>query len=371
MVGIDKKIISIIIPVFNEAKNAPLLYHEVMEHVRDLPHTFKFIFVDDGSHDFSSEAVEELARNVDHVQLIQFSRNFGKEAAVSAGLHAAYENGSDAAMAIDADFQHPPQLIADFIDKWQDGVDVVVGVKRYGPTEGWFKRFSSDLFYKLIKPISHIDLVPHATDFRLLDRKVLQAFMDLPERNRMTRGLVDWLGFNRDFVYFEAAERLHGQRGYSYRKLVQLAIDSLTSYTMLPLRIAGYLGLGIIVTIGPLGIFTYIEMFVMHDPLGWNVSNIVMLALMLLFLIGLVLASLGLVALYIAQIHTEVTGRPLYIVRKRVTSGDAALHKSRPRKDAAKEVIAQTAELTHNRKARLSAKRTQLKRLKTATESVE
>lgn len=315
-----KKLISIVVPVHNEAKNAPLLYKEVTDHVKNLPYSFEFIYVDDGSKDFSSEAVEHLVARHPNVKLIQLSRNFGKEAAVTAGLHAAK---GDAAMVMDADLQHPPRLIGEFIQKWEAGKDVIVGVRKSSPSESWFKRFTSDLFYKLITPVSNTDLIPHATDFRLMDRKVVDAFCVLSERNRMTRGLIDWLGFNRDFVYFIADERAFGERSYSYKKLVELAINSFTSYTMVPLRFAGYLGAATMAVAGPLSALLYVETFLMRDPFGWNISNITMLTLFMTFLIGIVLGCLGLVAMYIARIHHEVSGRPLYVVRKEVVSRDA------------------------------------------------
>lgn len=310
--------ISIVVPVYNEALNAPLLYHEVVKTIKKLPYKFEFIYVDDGSKDDSAAVLEKLAKKQKNVRLIQFSRNFGKEAAVSAGLHAAK---GDAAMVLDADFQHPPRLITDFIKKWKNGADVVVGIRDSNSGESWFKKFSSDMFYRLIKPVSNTDIIPHATDFRMLDRKVIDAFNRLGERNRMTRGLIDWLGFKRDFIHFEAEERKHGERSYGYRKLFQLAINSFTAYSLVPLRLAGYIGLVIVAVSGPLGLFAFVEMFLFDDPLRLGISNVVMLALLLTFLVGIMLGCLGLVAMYIAHIHSEVSNRPLYVIEKDVRSG--------------------------------------------------
>lgn len=317
--------ISIIIPVYNEALNAPLLYHEIVRHIKDLPYEFEFIYVDDGSKDFSSEAIEKLIRHHSDVRLIQFSRNFGKEAAISAGLHTAAEHGSDAALMLDADFQHPPKLIKAFIAKWQDGADVIIGVRKSSKSEGWFKRFTSDLFYALIKPIANTDLIPHATDFRLLERKVIEAFGKLSEHDRMTRGLIDWLGFNRDFVHFHADPRKHGTASYSYRKLIELAIRSFTSYTMLPLRLAGYVGAITTAIIGPVTLFLYLETYAFDDPMHLGITNLTLISLLLVFLVGIVLGCIGLVALYIAHIHAEVINRPLYVVRKHVRNGHPEL----------------------------------------------
>lgn len=317
--------ISIIIPMYNEELNAPLLYDEIMRHVAELSYRFDFIYVDDGSKDGSVAAIERLIKRHHNVRLIEFSRNFGKEAAVSAGLHAAR---GDASLILDADFQHPPCLINEFIEKWQNGADVVVGVMRYGSADSWLKKFTSNWYYRVIKPITTTDLIPHATDFRLLDKRVTQAFSRMTEHNRMTRGLIDWLGFRRDFVYFEAAKRKHGVRGYSYRKLVVLAMQSFTSYSLVPLKLAGYAGAVIVMISGPFGLFVYAESHLFGDPLNWRPSNVVLLALLLIFLIGIVLACMGLVAMYIAHIHAEVVDRPLYVIRQDISGTETLLEEA-------------------------------------------
>jgi glycosyltransferase involved in cell wall biosynthesis len=231
---------------------------------------------------------------------------------VSAGLHAAR---GDAAIILDADLQHPPSLINTFLQKWQRGAEVVVGVKRYGKSDGWFKRFSSDWFYRLFRIVAESDITPHASDYRLLDRRVINAFGSMHEHNRITRGLIDWLGFRRDYVQFEAAPRLHGQRSYTFRKLFALALHTFTSYSLLPLQLASYLGYAMLFITIPLGLFLSIDKFVLNDPLGLHITSAGMLALLNVLLIGMVLACMGFMGLYIARIHAEVTGRPLYIVR--------------------------------------------------------
>lgn len=308
-------LISIIVPVYNEAPNIPILHDEITRNVAGLPYDFEFVFIDDGSRDGSAGAVQKLAKIKRRVQLIELSRNFGKEAAVSAGLHAAK---GDAAIILDADLQHPPSIIRKFIKKWRGGADVVVGVKRYGKSDGWFKRWTSDCFYRILKPISNAEITPHAADYRLLDRRVIDAFASLKEHNRITRGLIDWLGFRRDYVQFDVSPRLHGERSYTFRKLFALAMNSFTAYSLLPLKLAGYLGNSILLLSAPAGIFLYVETYLLNDPLNWNITGTAMLAMLILFLIGMVLACIGLVALYIAHIHAEVTNRPLYVIRERL-----------------------------------------------------
>lgn len=308
-----KQLISVVVPIHNEAPNIPLLYQELDTHTRGLPYRFEFIFVDDGSSDDSREILERVSRKDRRVRLIEFARNFGKEAAVSAGLHTAHGH---AAVILDADLQHPPSLINKFIAAWKQGADVVVGIKRYSRYEGRFKRFTSDLFYRLLATVAHTRITPHASDYRLVDKKVIIAFRQLTERNRLTRGLIDWLGYRRQYVHFEAPPRKAGTASYGYRKLFALAMNSFTAYSLLPLKVAGYLGAFILVTAAPLGGFLLLETYLLQDPWHWNITGTALLAVLILILVGLVLACLGLVAMYIAHIHAEVTNRPLYVIRK-------------------------------------------------------
>lgn len=315
-------LISIIVPVYNEASNIPLLHDEIVKNVSGLPYSFEFVFVDDGSHDNSAEAIHQLAdkQKDEQLQLIELSRNFGKEAAVSAGLQAAK---GDAAIILDADLQHPPKLIRNFIHKWRTGAEVVVGVKNYGKSEGWLKRMSSDLFYNLLRPISETEITPHAADYRLLDRRVINAFSEMHEHNRLTRGLIDWLGFRRDYVHFEVSPRASGERSYTFRKLLTLAINSFTAYSLLPLRVASYIGYFILALTIPGGLFLAIDIYLFKDPLGLHVTSLGMLAVLILFLIGVVLVCMGFIALYIAHIHAEVINRPLYVIRDKLeTNGN-------------------------------------------------
>jgi dolichol-phosphate mannosyltransferase len=310
-----KQLISVVVPIHNEAPNIPLLYQELDTHTRSLPYRFEFIFVDDGSNDDSMDLLQKVSRKDRRVRLIEFARNFGKEAAVSAGLHTAH---GSAAVILDADLQHPPSLINKFIATWKQGADIVVGVKRYSRYEGRFKRFTSDMFYRILGAVAHTRITPHASDYRLVDKKVIDAFCKLTERNRITRGLIDWLGFRREYVHFEAPPRAAGVASYGYRKLFTLAMNSFTAYSLLPLKLAGYFGAFILATAAPLGTFLLIETYLLNDPLNWNITGTALLAVFILILVGLMLACLGLVALYIAHIHAEVTNRPLYVIREEV-----------------------------------------------------
>lgn len=310
-----QQLISIIVPIYNESQNIPLLYSAITQQFKKLSdYKFEVIMVDDGSRDDSLAKIQQLSRRDPRVRALEFARNFGKEAATSAGLHAAQ---GDAAILIDADLQHPPTYFSTFIKKWQKGADIVVGVREYSDKESLFKRATSKLFYRLFGMVSTTEVTPHATDFRLLDRTVIDAFSQLTERGRITRGLIDWLGYKRDYVAFDAPPRLHGEAAYTVSKLIKLAMDSFTAHSLLPLKVAGYLG-GIIIAITvPLGLFMYVEKYLLGDPYGLQFTGTAMLAVLILFLVGIILFCLGLVALYIARIHTEVMNRPLYVVRER------------------------------------------------------
>lgn len=307
----NPKLITIIVPVYNEAPNIPLLYKAILASINKLSYKFELIFVDDGSRDHSPVVARQIAEHDDRVTVIEFARNFGKEEAVSAGLHAAT---GDAAVILDADLQHPPKLIKKFVKEWERGAGVVIGVRKYSSDESWFKRFSSKWFYRILRRISSTDVVPHATDYRLLDRTAVNAFKQFTERNRITRGLIDWMGFKRGYVYFEAPPRQNGVATYSYKKLFNLAINSFTAHSLVPLKFAGYLGgLILFVSLG-LGLTVCIE-YLLGDPYDWRVTGTAWLAILILFLVGVILVCLGLVALYIARIHEEVMNRPLYITK--------------------------------------------------------
>jgi len=312
----QRKLISIVIPVYNEEKNIPLIYGE-MEKVwplLDNDYDYEIIFVNDGSQDGSGEIMEKLASVNRKIKYIEFSRNFGKEIATSAGLHHA--NG-DAAIIIDADLQHPPELIPEFIQKWREGADVVIGVREKNQGEGLVKKAGSYLFYKVMGLIGETKIVPRSTDYRLIDKQVIQEFRRFTERNRITRGLLEWLGFKRAYIYFSANGRKFGERRYSYLKLIKLAFSSVTTHSLFPLKLAGYLGVIITFFSGFLGLFIFIEKYILGDVWRLNFSGPAILAVINLFLVGIILICLGFVALYIANIHGEVINRPMYVIRKK------------------------------------------------------
>lgn len=311
---IENKKISIVIPAYNEEGNIPLIYARLKDLLSSLPCAYEIVFVNDGSTDRTEEEIEKIEGQDKNVRAIEFSRNFGKECATSAGVRAA---SGDACILIDADLQHPVEIIPEFLKKWENGAEVVVGVRTNNSAESIIKKVGSSLFYKIMNRISGVPFIPRSTDFRLLDRSVIDAYNNFTERERMTRILIAWLGFKRDFVYFTASERASGKASYSFLKLVKLAMSTFVGHSLLPLKLAGYLGTFITFISGITGIFIVIEKYILNDPWGLNFSGPAMLAIFNLFLIGIVLSCLGLVAMYVAQIHKEVLNRPLYVVRKK------------------------------------------------------
>lgn len=220
---------------------------------------------------------------------------------------------------MDVDLQHPPQLLAKFVEKWYAGSDVVIGVRNNDAGQGWFKKLGSKLYYKIINAIStETEIVPRATDYRLLDRTVVNEFIRLSERHRMTRGLIDWLGFRRDYIYFDTPKRAHGEATYGMWKLTKLATESFISHSLMPLRLAGYLGVLIMILAGSLGVVMFVDRYLY--PMGLAFSGTAILANIVLFLVGIVLIALGLLAFYIGFIYAETQNRPLYVVRSRITS---------------------------------------------------
>lgn len=305
------KKISIIIPIYNEELNVPLIHTKLGKTLTTLPYDYEIIFIDDGSSDLSAKVARDITSIDPHVRLLEFSRNFGKEAATSAGFHHAT---GDAVICIDADLQHPPKLIPEFIKSWEAGNEVVIGVRNNNASDSRVKKIGSYLYYKIIASISATEIIPRATDFRLLDRIVVDEFNKLSEHSRMTRGLIDWLGFRRDVIYFDAPERQFGEAAYTFIQLVKLAVESIIAHSLAPLRLAGYLGGVIVISSSILATTMLVDRYFLN--FGFHFSGPAILAVAILFLVGIVLVALGLIAYYIGHIYHDVQNRPLYIVRK-------------------------------------------------------
>jgi dolichol-phosphate mannosyltransferase len=275
-------------------------------------YNWEFIYVNDGSSDNSLIILRELARLNKKNKVIDLSRNFGKEIALSAGVHEI-EN-TNAVICLDADLQHPPELIPKLLKAWDQGSEIVATIRTSIEKQPFLKRIGSLLFYWLMSKISGVEMRTQTTDFRLYDQKVIQVFRNVTERQRMFRGIMDWMGFKKTYIQFKANARQEGEAGYSYLKLWHLAINSITSFSLWPLRITGRIGVLITLSSGGFLLWMLANYFLVNKALYSPLAFVVVVNT---FLIGLVLISIGLVALYIGNIHTEVINRPLYIVRER------------------------------------------------------
>lgn len=305
--------ITLLIPIYNESGNIHALVRETDAALAHLDRfEFSYLFVDDGSTDASVSMLEQLAGADPRIGVLELSRNFGKELALTAGLNAI---DADAVIIMDADLQHPPAYIPEMIRLWEDGWEIVATKRTHSDKQPVLRRFGSHVFYWLLNSISPFKMEPNTTDFRLLDRVVVEALKRFTETNRMVRGLIDWMGYRKTFIEFEAPSRRSGAAGYTYGRLFRLAIDSFTSFSLVPLKVAGYMG--ILVT----SVFGLLLAFMVIDKFSWNAMGFTPIAFVIVtnvIMNGIVLICLGLVALYIGHIHTEVIGRPLYLVRKAI-----------------------------------------------------
>ena len=306
--------ITLIIPACNEAKNLLPFYEETHKVLQSLDAwIWDFIFIDDGSTDATWQVINGISSGDPRVKGVQLSRNFGKEMALTAGVLECAKL-SDAVIFMDADLQHPPSVIPKLIQQWELGFQIVTAQRKSIRYSMW-REIGSNFFFFMLNRFSKLNIQHKATDFRLLDRKVLEALQTFPERNRFFRGIIDWMGFEKASITFDSPDRINGASTFSFKNLFNLAINSFTSFSLMPLRITGYIGLAV-TTISSL-LFLY--MIIIHLVLGLTIFT--KLAYFVVFntlLFGIVLAALGLIALYIGNIHTEVSGRPLYIVQDRV-----------------------------------------------------
>lgn len=303
--------LSVIVPVYNERQGIESFHQSLLRTIAKLDVSYEILYTDDGSSDGTNKVLHDLAKD-DHVRVLTLSRNFGKEIALTAGIHAAR---GEVLLMIDGDGQHPVELIPSFLERWRAGAKVIVGVRTQNSKEGLVKRWGSKLFYKLMRHMTGMKVVPGASDYRMIDQDVQRAFVKIPERNRITRGIVDWLGYEQDYIHFKANAREYGDAGYSFRKLVRLAVDSFISHSVSPLYAMAYMGVVVLLGSVLLGLGMGINL-VLHDPLGLRATGTAYGLVAVLFLVGILLVSQGITGLYLSHIHAETQNRPLYIVNE-------------------------------------------------------
>lgn len=304
-------VLSVVVPFYNEAAGIRQFHSQLMGILEAAPFTYEVVYVDDGSMDGSSAVIAEIQADNAYIELLQLTRNFGKEIATTAGIHAAR---GQAILTLDADGQHPVDAIPRFVAKWQHGAKVVVGI----PTNrraGFFKRLGSRSFYGLFRRLTGLRLSSEATDFRLIDQEVQAEFNRLTERNRISRGLIDWLGYTQEQVRYTENPRLAGEVSYSFGKLFKLAIDSAISLSTSPLYLVAYIGVVVLPVASLLGVGMLINAAI-GDPLNLHATGGAYLMVLLLWLAGVLLVSQGIIGLYLSHIHAETQNRPLYVVRK-------------------------------------------------------
>ncbi len=303
--------LTIVVPVHNEAANLPFLVERLAKVLEQHVASWEMIGIDDGSADNSMAVLRELNAADPRVQALSLSRNFGKEVAIAAGLDHARGR---AVIIMDADLQHPPEVIPAFLEKWREGYLNVYGTRADRDGESQMKRSFARAFYRLFSVFGETELPEGAGDFRLLDRKAVDALKALPERARFSKGLYAWVGFKSVGVNFDVAERAHGQTSFNFRRLFRFAFDGLSSFSTVPLKIATYLGVLIAV------IAAFVALFFLVRTLffGTDLPGFPSLIVSIMFFSGIQLVSLGMIGEYVGRIFAEVKRRPLYLIGERV-----------------------------------------------------
>ena len=302
-----RPVISIVAPVYNEEPILHELYRRISETMDAIGEDWELVLINDGSFDRSFEIMRELREADDRVRLVNFSRNFGHQLAISAGLD--YPQG-DAVVIIDADLQDPPSVIAEMVKKWREGYEVIYAVRSQRKGETWFKLFTASLFYRVINGITGVNIPVDTGDFRLLDRRAVLALRAVREHHRFMRGLAVWIGFKQIGIEYVREERYAGETKYPFRKMLRFALDGITSFSHLPLQLATYLGF-VIAGLSVLGILTTVILRLSGSQAFFGQATTLVAVL---FIGGIQLISLGIVGEYLGRIYNEVKARPLYIV---------------------------------------------------------
>lgn len=306
------KKISIVIPAHNEAENIALIHQSIKAVFSESPqYNFEIIFVNDGSRDATQSQLQQLADQFPEVKYIEFSRNFGHQPAVKAGLDWADGN---AVISMDADMQHPPQLIPQLIQKWEEGNDIVYTIRKYTKNISAFKRITSHFYYKFLSAISDINLSEGGgSDFRLMDSSVVEVVRGMNEADIFLRGLADWMGYRQAGISFTAADRAHGESSYNLKKMLKFAFTGITAFSVRPLYIAAYLGfIFSVLAVFGYGIYVIRSFIVKTEISGW--ASLIMTVV---FFGGLQLIIMGIIGIYLGKIFKQVKDRPNYIIRSK------------------------------------------------------
>lgn len=302
--------ISVVVPFYNEEPNLDHLFERLVSILSRLDLKYEIVCVNDGSKDNTLKGLVEHHQRNPAIKVVNLSRNFGKEIALTAGI----DHSSGAAVVpMDADLQDPPELIEALIAKWREGYDVVYATRRSRSEDGWIKRLTADSFYRIIGRMSRVQIPRNTGDFRLLDRRAIEALKRLPERTRFMKGLFAWVGFKQTSILYDRPRRYKGATKWNYWRLWNFAIDGITSFSSVPLKVWSYIGL----VLSSLS-FLYATFLIIRTLLlGIDVPGYASLMVVILFLGGIHLLTLGILGEYIGRVYEEVKGRPLYFVRDR------------------------------------------------------
>jgi dolichol-phosphate mannosyltransferase len=303
----EQILISVVIPVYNEAENLLILHEALHQVLSALDTTFEIILVDDGSSDATFSIIKKLHLQHTQVKGLSFSKNFGHQIALFAGLQ---HSKGDIVITMDGDLQHPPSLIPKLLEKYREGYDIVNTRRKDEASVKYFKKWSSKLYYKLINYLSEVRIEPAAADFRLMNRKAVDAYLNIPERDRFTRGLISWMGFKQTIIDYQAEARAFGQSKFTLRKMLRFGLNGITSFSSRPLRLSFYIG-SLISFSGFIYALYALYRFINGNTIeGW--TSILMT---LLIIGGAILINLGIIGEYIARIFNEVKARPLYFLK--------------------------------------------------------
>jgi len=310
--GHARVLLSVVVPCFNEEIVIPETHRRLIAVVEKAPGVdFEIIYVDDGSRDATLDRLRGFQRTDPRVRVIALSRNFGHQIALTAGLAEA---AGDVVAVIDADLQDPPETIMEMLERWRRGADVAYGVRSKREGETAFKRWTATAFYRLLTRIANVSIPLDAGDFRLMDRTVVNAFLAMPERDRFVRGMVAWTGFRQDPVYYKRNARAAGETKYPFKKMLHLAVDSILSFSLVPLRLATWIGfLAAVLALSGIAYAAAMRIFTDVWVPGWTLTFIA-----LLFLGGVQLVLIGVIGEYLGRIYAEVKRRPLYLVKDRL-----------------------------------------------------
>ena len=318
----DQPELTVVVPVFNEEANVESMCDRVSGALDGVVESLEIIFVDDGSSDDTWRLVSDLAARDPRVSGIRFARNFGHQAALTAGVDAATGR---AVVIIDGDLQDPPEVIPEMVARWREGAEVVYGQREEREGETWFKLTTAALFYRLLRGITNVEIPVDTGDFRLMGPRAVTAFRALPERNRFIRGLVSWIGFEQTAVRYKRQARLQGETKFPVRKMLRFALDGITSFSFLPLRLATWTGFAV-----SLFAFLYILVVIVLKAMGISWPGYSSLMASILFLGGVQLLMIGIMGEYLGRIFDEVKRRPLYLVGERTDGDPSVIPPNRP-----------------------------------------